>query len=72
MEIQCPHCQGTIIIEQINCKIFRHGIYRSNGLQISPHASKKECDRLVENNLIWGCGRPFRFDGKLAEPCDYL
>jgi len=22
----CPHCQTWIVIEQINCAIFRHGV----------------------------------------------
>ena len=26
-------------------------------LQIDPHASKEECDNLVKNNEIYGCGR---------------
>lgn len=23
--INCPHCGGLIVIEKLNCKIFRHG-----------------------------------------------
>ena len=36
-EIKCPHCEEYIIIEQINCAIFRHGIYKLNFTQINPH-----------------------------------
>ena len=73
MEVySCPYCQGGITIEQINCGIFRHGIYRSTGLQMNPHTPQQECERLVQQNVIWGCGRPFRFDGKTIQPCDYL
>ena len=75
----CPHCQGTIIVQQneLNCRIFRHGAYRDNGIPIPPHAPKEECDRLVEQNLIVGCGKPFRVnrqeDGtELAITCDYI
>ena len=29
---QCPNCNGDIIVEknELNCKIFRHGIYKKN------------------------------------------
>jgi hypothetical protein len=27
---------------------------------IPPHASKEECDALVRDGLIFGCGRPLR------------
>jgi hypothetical protein len=56
----CPHCNDQILIEQLNCKIFRHGIFKSNNIQINPHASKEECDNYITNNLIYGCGNPFR------------
>lgn len=39
---------------------------------ISPHAPKAECDRLVAAGLIYGCGKPFRFDGTTATVCDYV
>ena len=61
INIECPHCNGQIIVSlnELNCKIFRHGIYKHNYEQINPHLNKQECDRLVENNLIFGCGKPF-------------
>lgn len=58
--IQCPHCSIFIEIIELNCKIFRCGIFKKNGQQIHPHLSKFECETLVENNLIYGCGKPFR------------
>ena len=74
--IICPHCNYYIIIEKINCGIFRHGIYKNNGKQIKPHSSKEICDELVKNNLIYGCGKPFQileinntFEIKI---CDYI
>jgi len=75
--INCPHCDQLIIIEQINCSIFRCGMEKQSGNQIPPHAPKQECDRLAEQKLIYGCGKPFRVlqkpDGTLlAEPCDYI
>lgn len=75
-QVTCPHCNGNVIIEQINCAIFRHGVFKNNGEQINPHLSKNECDRLVESNLIYGCGKPFRvlFKNNIleAEICDYI
>lgn len=77
--IECPHCKGDVQIfdNELNCKIFRHGIYIRTGMQINPHLCKKDCDDLVENNLIYGCGKPFivKFndDNQLvADICDYI
>jgi hypothetical protein len=74
--IICPHCKEPVLIEQINCGIFRHGILKNNGLQIDPHASKELCDYFIQNKLIYGCGRPFQMilmDGKMQViRCDYV
>lgn len=77
---QCPHCELYIQVSeaQINCQIFRHGVLISTGEQVNPHASKEECDRLVENNLVNGCCRPFKLfldsSGivKYADKCEYI
>ena len=47
----CPHCGEEIIVHksEVNCKIFRHGVYKSTKEQINPHMSKKECDRLYNS-----------------------
>jgi hypothetical protein len=58
--VNCPHCNSPVLIEQLNCRIFRHGILKSNNTQINPHASKEECDYYINNHLIYGCGKPFR------------
>jgi hypothetical protein len=72
----CPHCQSQVIIEEVNCQIFRHGVYKSSGEQLAPHASKDECDTAFVDELIYGCGKPFRIDfieGKwTATVCDYI
>ena len=74
--IICPHCNNYIIIKELNCGIFRHGIYKNTGKQINPHASKETCDELVKEDLIYGCGKPFQiieinnaFEIKI---CDYI
>ena len=77
-ELTCPHCNGGIIVEQnqLNCGIFRHGVYIVNMQQISPHMPKHECDRLIQTNQIVGCGKPFRVmdspNGKVAVVCNYI
>ena len=74
--IICPHCSIPIIIEELNCRIFRHGVFIKTNEQIPPHASKLECDYYINNNLIFGCGKPFKIinlNNKLIpEICDYI
>jgi len=74
--VVCPHCNLFIIIEEIKCAIFRHGIFKKNNKQINPHSTKEECDNYVNNNLIFGCGKPFQLI-KIDEEyktiiCDYI
>jgi hypothetical protein len=72
--LYCPYpdCNIGIEIIEINCAIFRCGVYKHNGLQIEPHLPNIECERIKKGDKIWGCGRPFQLiDGKLVR-CDYL
>ena len=71
---ECPYCNLLIQVKknEIACKIFRHGFFKDKNQQVPPHASKEICDRLVEENKIYGCGKPFRFDGKGVEKCGYI
>ena len=73
--VKCPHCDEEILIEELNCCIFRHGVLK-NGIQIDPHASKELCDYYIRENLIYGCGKPFKLiinDNKLESViCDYI
>ena len=70
----CPHCDGVFIVEkfELNCKIFRHGSFKSSNEPIPPHSSKLLCDSWASNGLIWGCGKPFIFDGSVTKICDYI
>jgi hypothetical protein len=76
IQVECPHCNGSIIIEELNCSIFRHAILKENGNQINPHAQKEECENYIEKNLIYGCGKPFivifRDNKYISEICDYI
>jgi hypothetical protein len=58
--VRCPHCDIPILIEKLNCCIFRHGTFIRTGKQIDPHTCKKECDEYIEQKLIYGCGKPFK------------
>ena len=53
------HCRDTILIEQLNFRIFRHGTFIKTGEQINPHESKELCDFFIGNDKIYGCGKPF-------------
>jgi len=78
IHIICPHCKFPILImkKDINCAIFRHGTFKHNHMQIPPHSKKSFCDYLSKNNLIYGCGKPFRllFTHNMykAIVCDYI
>jgi hypothetical protein len=72
MLLSCPHCGISIEIVELNCGIFRCGIYKATGEQVSPHLSKEGCETLKNNDKIWGCCKPFKYeDGKLVV-CDYI
>ena len=74
---KCPHCKEFIITDknQLNCKIFRHGVHIKTLKQINSHAKKTVCDKLKKNNLIYGCGKPYEIKhikGKyVADICKY-
>ena len=50
---------------------------KDTGTQIDPHLAKEGCDKLAAEGLIYGCGKPFRLEGKdsinwEAVLCDYI
>jgi len=74
--IICPHCNEPILIEKLNCCIFRHGIMKDTLKQMDPHCPKEECYRLFSCGLIYGCGKPFKIikNGSeiKVEICEYI
>ena len=72
MLIKCPYCKKLIFIEQLNCGIFRCGIYKSNFQPIPPHAPKIDCDNYITNDLIYGCSKPFQIINNKVYKCDYI
>ena len=39
---------------------------------VNPHASKEECERWLQEDLVFGCTKPFKFDGRKVEICGYI
>jgi len=74
--IFCPHCKEPVLIEQLNCGIFRHGIIKKTLTQMNPHATIEECKHLFYNELIYGCGKPFKIEKNgneiKVEICEYI
>lgn len=66
MIINCPWCNEYIIIEEVNCGIFRHG-YDINYNQINPHGNMEYCI----SNTIYGCGKPFSIINGIIQQCSY-
>lgn len=80
--INCPHCNEEVLIfsYEINCGIFRHGVFKENMQQIDPHLPEVYCNRLIEEDKIFGCGKPFKINRDIinnkivyrVEICDYI
>lgn len=73
----CPQCRSLACIYQkdINCGIFRHACYKDSQNPVDPHMKKEDLDKLIKEDKIYGCGKPFEaklVDGKIvAKVCDY-
>jgi len=68
--LKCPHCDMDIIIVEVNCGVFRCGVSKFTFAQINQHLSQAECEELMKNDLIYGCGKPFQYhNGKLIKCC---
>ena len=67
--ITCPHCSEPIIIEELNCCIFRHGIFKETLVQIDPHSSEELCNYYISEKKIYGCGKPFEIINVNGEYC---
>ena len=71
--VLCPHCGDSVLIEQINCRMFRHAVSKTTGEPKHPHASKELCEKAHMEGIIYGCGRPFLLDALgCAIVCDYI
>jgi hypothetical protein len=74
--VTCPHCQEFVQIAQVNCAVFRHGVYKDTFEQVSPHLSLNHCTELRSTGRVYGCCKPFKVvlkDGTYeAVVCDYI
>ena len=77
--LNCPHCDMGIQIcnNEINCKIYRCGIYKKSYAQIPQHMPQYFCDKLKERDEIFGCSKPFKYNiNEENKPelikCDYI
>jgi hypothetical protein len=71
--IECPHCKQPIEIIALNCRIFRCGILKDTYQQIDPHLDENSCKMLKKNELIYGCGGPFKIlESGEAVICEYI
>ena len=70
----CPHCNALVFVatRDIRCTIFRHGAMRDTLQPINPHLPRVQCEQLVRDGRIYGCGKPFRYDGTKVEVCGYV
>lgn len=72
MFTHCPKCFSALELVEINCGIFRCGIFKKTFECIPPHSTKGEILEWLSQDMIYGCGSPFQLvDGKLVE-CDYI
>ena len=71
---RCPHCDIIILVEELNCGIFRCGALKTNGEPIPPHLNREACEKLHEDGDIYGCGKPFQINKNTLEItiCDYI
>ena len=73
----CPNCNEEIIVNknELNCKIFRHAIFKDTYQQVDPHLPKILCDKLTQDNKVIGCCKPFEVISQnqelFAVICDY-
>ena len=75
----CPHCKDLVQVLRgdMNCQIFRHGVYRHSGQPLGPHTSEDKCRDVVNRGLVYGCAGPFRVrltddTTGTVETCEYI
>lgn len=69
----CPHCGIGIAVakNEVNCGVFRCGVYKHSLKPINPHAKKAECEKLVREGRIHGCGGAFRLENGTVSICGH-
>ncbi len=73
---ECPHCLlcCETYLSELACCIFRHGSI--NGVYLSPHECKEQCDRFAAMVGVQGCCKPYQIicDKKIyiVKICGYI
>ena len=60
----CPHCTMVSIClkTELNCKIFRCGIFKASFGQIGQHLTEEHARALKNADLIYGCSCQYMVD----------
>jgi hypothetical protein len=71
---ECPHCNllCQVLERDVKCRIFRHAVYKTDMRFVHPHSPKDVCDSLINDGLVWGCGKPFQMEGDKIVKCGYI
>ena len=76
---QCPNCLDFVIVfkSDLNCKIFRHAVYKNNHQQINPHTPEPVCKQLFSLGKVFGCAKPFKIiqisdNTYEVQSCEYI
>jgi hypothetical protein len=74
----CPWCKELVVVrpQDVACRTFRHAEFKGKAGRfrfVNPHAPQAECERWVREDLIVGCGKPFRLEAqaKRVSKCGY-
>ena len=67
----CPQCSCCLELVEINCAIFRCGVFKTTFDCIPPHASREEILAWLKEDAIYGCGAPFELVNGTPVICDY-
>ena len=67
--VTCPHCKDPIVIQYINCGIFRHGTYRQSGKQVKPHLNQTIPDYVLHRLSV---SFRLRLQESFQSACEYL
>ena len=76
--VTCPICLDYVQIykKELNCKIFRHAVFKKNYMNIPPHSTKEVIDKMLKDGNVYGCGSPFQIklkDGQYETiSCGYI
>jgi hypothetical protein len=76
--LTCPHCYSTVVVleNEINCKIFRHAVFKNTYKQTNPHESKTNLDTWMNEGKLFGCAKPFQMiqinNEWFTKKCDYI